>query len=99
MLSQHSYVLSDGQKWNTHLLKHYIAPTTWSELVSAMSLPVLGTPRMIHEEPRDAGGQDTEGNRDALMQGTDDAPAAEVQGDGAMHERNHNAGPERWYPD
>ncbi len=99
MLGRHLYILSDGQKWNTRLLKRYVAPTTWSELVSAMSLPVPGNPEMDTEGSRGAGNEDLEGNRETQMRDTDDAPAAEVQRDGAMHERDHEAILGRRYPD
>ncbi len=99
MLSQHLYILSAGQKWNTRLLKCYVVLTTWSELVSAVPLPVLGNSEMNTGELRDVGDNDLEGNYDAEMWDTDDAPTAGVLRDGTTHEHDHDAVPERWYPD
>ncbi len=64
-----------------------------------MPLPVSGNLGTIHEEPRDASDQDTEGNREAQMWDTNNAPAAGVLRDGATHKHNHNAVLERQYPD
>ncbi len=64
-----------------------------------MSLPVPGNPEMDTEGSRGAGNEDLEGNHEAQMWDTDDAPAAEVRRDGAMHERDHEAISGRWYPD
>ncbi len=34
VVGRYSYLLSDGQKWNTRLLKHYLPPTaTWTKLL------------------------------------------------------------------
>ncbi len=34
VVGRYSYLLSDGQKWNTRLLKCYLPPTaTWTELL------------------------------------------------------------------
>ncbi len=43
VLGWYTYPLSDGQKWNSRLLKRFVPPaTTWSE--------VLGAPPPIHED-------------------------------------------------
>ncbi len=40
-------------------VKRYVAPTTWSELESAMPLPVPGNPGMDTEGSRGAGNEDS----------------------------------------
>ncbi len=36
VLGRYTYPLSDGQKWNLRLLKHFVPPaTTWSEILGA----------------------------------------------------------------
>ncbi len=38
VVGHYSYMLSDGQKWNLQLLKHYLPPAvTWTELLGQPS--------------------------------------------------------------
>ncbi len=51
MLGCYSYLLSDGQKWNMQLLKHYVPPsTTWTEL---MGLPATEGNQGNHRDNED----------------------------------------------
>ncbi len=50
VVGRYSYILSDGQKWNTRLLKRYQPPVaTWTELLGPLTLPDA----VVHQDGRE----------------------------------------------
>ncbi len=60
VIGRYSYILSDGQKWNTQLLKRYQPPVaTWTELLGP---PILPDAEVNQEGCKDAVDTQNEGH-------------------------------------
>ncbi len=64
VLRHYSYLLSDGQKWNLRLLKHYLPlSATWTELLG-LPLPAMEGNRDSHRDIAEAGSEDAVGGEE-----------------------------------
>ncbi len=65
VVGRYSCILSDGQKWNTCLLKCYTPHTTWTDILAS---PPLLTKGVLEPQGHEGGGESGSDGEDQVIQ-------------------------------